>query len=444
MPKFKKAIVKPGVHRVRRVDGKEEAEVIPAERIKTWAENTKRLIALGVKIPAPFVHQDKDHKLVTPLTIGTDGASLSDGYKAADLQQNAWDQSINSGFWEDYSVGPDGELIGVLDSPGAEDDDKTPAGKIGKTYRESSVFVLPSCTVRGADGNFHEIGEHLAHVAVCLHGQEPNQSNFEPIAATTKSLGMAMMFGMADMISPATQPNPGLPKYNQATPMGGVGLPQDEELNELLGLFQGVGISLPEDTTRDNLIERLRLVLRQKLADEQKQQQEEESALARPADGTTKAPSIAMSATTAPDPGASGAQATPTKPGTAEAILMGMLHKDKRKSLTDRVNALVSSGRITKEYADTKLLPRVSAFVMSQADLLPDGTGFKTSDLEELIEGLEQAQPLAGPSLVDDAGYGATIPIDSLVQDLPAGGENIPSDETYDAILERSLGHMLV
>jgi hypothetical protein len=437
MPKFTKKIVSPGVHRVRRVDGREEVEPITPERIRTWAENTKKLIALGVKIPAPFVHQDKDFKLATPLRIGSDGTSLSDVYKAGDLQQNAWDTSINSGFWEDYQIGPNGELVGVLDSPGDEANDATPAGKIGKTYRESSVFVLPKCTVKDDQGNFHDVGEHLAHVAVCLHGQEPNQSNFEPVSSdTAKSLGMAMMFGMADMISPASQAPAGKPNYGQSQTVGmpGMGPPPDEELNELMGLLAGNNIILPEDTNRDSLIERLRLVLRQKLADEQKQQQEEESALNRPADGMTKNPSIAMSGTVKTDQQQSNA---------SESILMGMLLKTKRKSLKERVDALVATGKCSKAYADEKLYPKVEGFKMSQADLLEDGTDFKTSTLEELIEGLEAAQPLTGGSITSDPNYNAQRPADSQLMDLPSDAENALTDEQEDAILERTLGHMV-
>lgn len=384
MAKFRKKIVTPGVKTVGRLDGRNEKDAITPSRIKNWVENTKKLKELGVLIPAPLAHQDKEHKLAFPVIVGKDGETLADAYSGAnDEIPPAWDlANLNAGFWDTFDQDADGSLVGEVDVP---NEDK--AKKIGTEVKQTSVLVMPGRRIVDKEGNEHEVGEHLAHVAICLHAQEPGQENFVPLSPVPDSLAMSFVIAMDDIT--------GLPDPSK---------PKDEKLYRVITLLRSsLGVALPEDTTRENFLDSLTLVLTQKLADQQEQQTQEPLTM-RPNDANTQTPSIAMSQTV-----------TPNK---SEAILMSMLNKSKKKELKDRIDKLVGTGRTSKDYADKVLYPRCEAFAMSASDLTDKGD-FNKSSLEELIEGLEAATPLVGPSLVDEGTFINDLPAEASVEVPP-------------------------
>lgn len=413
MAKFRKKIVTPGVKTVGRLDGKQEKDAITPERVKDWVKNNKKLKELGVLIPAPFSHQDKEHKFAFPVIMGKDGETLADAYSGANKEiPPAWDLvDANAGFWEDFDVDPtDGSLVGEVDIPNADK-----SAKIGKEVKQTSVLVMPGRRITDREGKEHEIGEHLAHVAICLHAQEPGQENFVPLSDLPASLAMSFI-----MPSLAMDDITGLPDLNK---------PKDPELYKVITLLRSaLNVALPEETTRENFLQSLTLVLTQKLADQQESEQEE-SVTSRPNAAKTQSPSIAMSETVTP------------KPDKSEAILMSLLNKNKRKELEDRIAKLVSTGRTSKDYADRVLNPRLQGFSMSAADLNDKGE-FNKSPLEDLIEGLEAATPLVGPSLLESGSDGLNdVPTDATVEQRPADvivGTQVAdlSDKEADAILD--------
>lgn len=450
MAKFKKLIVTPGVHNVGRLGGKNEAVPITAERIRDWVENSNRLLELGVSIPAPFAHQDAKHNFPLPVVrLGDDGASLADAYNPANGL--TWDAQVNGGFWSDkFEIDPETSgLVGVVDSPGETTDLNSPAGKVGKVVRETSVLVMGPRLVRGADGKEHQIGEHLAHVAMCIHPVQPGQKNFEPLdptklpansSLTPADLELAMSFAMSDLmcansggVAPVT--GPGLP--DSAKPL-------DPELTDTLSLLASVVyVSLPPTTTRDSFITNLNVCLRQKSIDQQEKQKEEESLTQRPIGADTKSPTIAMSQTLA-NGFTPVAPTTPTAPVTNSAsdtmlvMFMANLVKDKKKTLSERIAALIASGRCPKTYADAKLLPQVEAFAMSAEQLHAAGgdTSKVRASVEDVIEALEQTQPLT-MSLVDSGADFAT-PDGASVQQVPDSGLPQLSEADMDEIINDS------
>lgn len=424
MPRFKKKIVTPAVHSVGRLDGSEEKESITPARIKDWVNNTKKLKDLGVLIPAPLAHQDKNKRLAFPVIKAKDGETLADAYTGTvDGIPPAWDlANLNAGFWDSFDQDQDGSLIGEVDVPGDENDTNSFAGKVSKTIKQTSVLVMPGRKIVGKDGQEHEVGEHLAHVALCLHAQEPGQENFspttalQPLSSVPDSLAMSFVIAMDDIT--------GLPDPTK---------PKDEELYQVVTLLRSsLNVALPEDVTRENFLQSLKLVLTQKLAD-QREQKTEDSVRQRPEGAVSKSPSIAMSKTNQSTE--SNSQST----SKTDVILMSMLNKNKRKELKDRVKRLVETARIGKEYAD-KLFARVDAFAMSSADINDKGE-FNTSSLEDLIEGLEEAMPLTGPSVLEDETYTSTHPADGIVENMPkdvivgAAVEDL-SDKAMDAVLD--------
>lgn len=390
MAKFRKKIVTPGVKTVGRLDGKSEKDAITPARIKTWVDNSKKLKEIGVLVPAPLGHQDKDHKFALPVIMGKDGETLSDAYSGANSNTiPAWDlPNLNAGYWDTFEVDPiDGSLIGEVDVPLQEK-----ADKIGTEIKQTSVLVMPGRRIVDREGVEHEIGEHLAHVSMCLHAQEPGQDNFVPMDVVPNSMAMAMVIPSIVMDDITGLPDPNKPK--------------DPVLFKVITLLRAsLQVALPEETTRENFLDSLILVLTQKLADQQ-ESQKEEGVNQRPNDAQTKSPSIAMSDTL-------------TKPSAVEAILMSQIVGGRKKELKDRVAKLLATGRTSKAFADTVLLPRIEAFSMSAADLNDKGEFGKTL-LDDLIDGLEAATPLVGPSMLDTGDGLNDVPLDAESQSLPA------------------------
>lgn len=421
MAKFRKKIVRPGTPTVGRLDGTEEKDAITPSRLKSWVENTKKLRDLGVLIPAPLAHQDKNKRFAFPVIKAKDGETLADVYSGSTpATPPAWDlANLNAGFWEEFEIDPsDNSLVGVVN---VENPDKEKM--IGTDVKETSVLVMPGRTVTDANGVDHQIGEHLAHVAICLHAQEKGQANFEPLNPMPAGMAMALI-----VPSIAMDDVTGLPDANK---------PKDEKLYKVITLLRSsLNVALPEDTTRENFLESLTLVLTQKLADQQEKDQQEE-VTDRPNDASTKTPSIAMSETT------QKTESQAPKQDAASAILMNMLLKDKRKALKDRVQKLIETGRVGKSYAEKTLLPKIEAFSMSATDLTAAGDFPKTA-VEELIEGLEEAIPMVGESLVEQ-GISYDIPLDAEKQVPPQdviSGSAIAdlSADQADEILDSTFG----
>lgn len=425
MAKFKKKIVTPGVHTVGRLNGTDEKDAITPARIKSWVENTKKLKELGVLIPAPLAHQDKNKKFAFPVIVGKDGETMADAYSGAVEEVPAsWDlASLNAGFWGDFGQDADGSLVGEVDvtKTGLSED-------IGKTVKETSVLVMPGRRIVGKDGQEHEVGEHLAHVALCLHAQEPGQANFEPLSTVPASLAMSFVLPsivMSDLSPGGVSTGGGLP--------GGPEAIKDPDLYEVIGLLRSAkNLAVPEDTTRENFLQVLKIVLTQALASERENQQEQ-SVTERPMDAQTRSPSIAMTQTVTP----------PATPNKIEALLMSQLIGSKRVELKKRIQKLLEKGQIGRKYAEETLLPRIEAFSMSTADLKDDGS-FPKTPIEELLDGLEEATPLAGESLLEQSKGFNDYPEGSTIESPPTdwitgSAVNDLTDEQANAILDQSI-----
>lgn len=427
MAKFRKLIVTPAAHKVSRVDGSKQAVAITKDKLKTWVENTKKLIALGFSIPNPLAHQDKNKKFPLPRYVGTDGAAT---YEAPGFspENSEWDETINAGNWEAFDLDAEtGGLLGVASVPGELKDKDSLAGRM-TSIKEASVMVIPKATVKktAADGTVttHEIGEHITHVASCLTARStnPDQPNFEPIS-NEPALAMSMILAMSDMIG---------------SPIDELLRPRDQELDELRQLMAapGVGIALPESTTRETLVKDLILILTQKIVDQQQQQEEMMGMGQQPQGSQVRNPSIAMSTVT---PAPVQPSSEPSALDKRLALLMSNLGGEKKTSLKDRIKKLIATGRCGKDYADKNLLPQVESFVMGEMD---DAGNFAKQPIEVVIEALESAQPLAMGSLLEDPQGLTDAPEGYDVQEPPAelfAGENAAlSDEQMDTLLDEA------
>jgi hypothetical protein len=424
MAKFRKLILTPGIHRTGKLSGKEETVEITADRIRSLVENTNRLRDLGVHIPAPFAHLDGNDNVPLPVIIGDDGATLADAYPGS--KGLSWDASLNGGFWNDpFEIDPEtGGLVGTVESPGDENDTNSTAGKIGKVVKETSIFTLPGRKVLGKDGQEHEIGEHLAHVAMCLHSSVPGQRNFEPAKNVPESdKVLAMSLCMSDLVTPgAITPGNNLEDPSKV---------RDQELIDVVTMLANVAyISMPPTTDRDNFIANLSVCLRQKAADKQEQEKEQEALTQRPAGANTNAPSIAMSQQASGNVNSSDA---------VLAVMMSNLVKTKKGSLKERIDRLVATGRVRKDYADSRLYPKVEALIMSPEQVMAAKGEIPRDGVEDLIEALEETQPLAGGAMSDNSAAHWGRPPGADVEGVPNEGTPDIAQVDADEIISGAL-----
>ncbi len=393
--KFKKTIVKEGVYSIEDPNGpiagpdgkKYRLEQITESRIKHWANTHSAMRKKGLSIPAPVVHDQK----AVPVVRGTDGT----------LPRS----DVNKGWWEKLWVenGKDGAILkGEVD---IEDD---VAKKIGKTIKEVSVYERPA--FRTGDGS--DWNDALMHIALVTHPVEPNQSNFEPVKEGV-SLSMSHRLKMAEV--PPSNEGTGTEVTGPNSSVSIKSVASGDSIQDLIKNLQSIAkIALPDDTTDENLIERLNAALIQKQTSEQ----------GEGADGTTTSPPgesreqpapVAMSFSPKqidrlikdkavnPETDQPYTKNDLAKIGVADTAmshpsyqaqvaanqaLLTHVSNQHKSALHSRVEKLVSSRRTTKEYAEQSLLPLIDGFAMS----FTDEGAISPTPIDTVLSALE-AQP---------------------------------------------------
>lgn len=384
MPRFRKPIVSAGAYEIP-TPGSDNSrtEVITQERLVHWADTGNLMVKEGHRIPGPWYHDPK----ALPVKMGSDGSLNS--------------SSDNGGFWDRFWVeNKDGKstLWGEIDSPGREDDPNTPAGKIGTTVRETSIYVRPSFR----DGSGKEWQDAVMHIGLVTHPIEKGQENFRPV-----SEGLALSMSQCRYSFSMSE--------HPAQPIAGI------SVNELLGKLREIAkVSLPDDTTDVNFLDRLNAALEQKRLSE-----EEESGTVRvPPKGAQEppAPMITMSLTkqqidaivTAKTVNPSTGQ--PFKPEELQmsqptvqdlqdspavkkmvefqTILMSQLNSQALTNRTERVKAILTKAPQLKPVIEAQVVPLLSGFKMSFS---PDGTPTPHA-VDTVLDALEAVATSAAPA----------------------------------------------
>lgn len=445
-----KRVTSPNVYRTKNpVTGKMEVTPVPSDRLKRWAATAKRMLDNGVKIPVPFAHVDDAGKMPHPVILAEGSPAPLDAFTG---QPIGWRADLNGGFIGEAFYSPDGSpasfppgvippadyvpqgegFYATIEAEGDPTDPRTPAWKLLNTVKETSICVRDKYT----DGKGNEYAEAPIHVAACTHAREPGQPPFVPLAPPAPhsiasslhpSLAMSdtpyLLITMAETV--ANPPANAAPSAAAAGANSGLpGQPPVDLLSQVLEQLRVQAIDLPEDTTPDNLLERLLICLRQKAADD-KASADESAPLGPPAGSETKPPAIAMS--TAPAPAAvstpaatlNGVATPPAPADKAAMILMGQVLTGKKDTLLARIEKLVKEGRIGRAFADTSLIPQVTTLSFSLDQM--DGAGnFPTSSIETMIAGFESAAAGTPPlTAVMSDGTEGNAPAGSHVPDPP-------------------------
>lgn len=346
--KFTKQILKPGKYRAHTLDGPKDVEV-SEERLKQWVDTFSSMTDQEdpLRIPAPWKHDGSN-----PITTDE---------KAADN---------NAGFWEKLWQEKDGSVWGTLDVPREED-----ASKVGTSVREVSPYVLPNWS----DGLKREYKEGPLHIALVTHPVMPGQTNFEKVKGKHTKGTPALALAMSQMIFAE-----GVAEPQSATNVASTNA-SDASVKDALEALARHNITLPQDTTAENFIERIITAV---IALDGKEQNEEDPNRVQ-GQGTEKPLPIAMGenvmkVTVSKDGKAlefasateceefqstvKDHEAKQTESETAIKKALGFACEAVKKSFIARIESLVTSGKLPRSVAVDKLKPMVEAYEFSLDD----------------------------------------------------------------------------
>lgn len=444
MPQFIKEIVRAGKYHIPDgVGGTREVSITP-KRLEKWVSTFNKQMANGLRVPAPGSH---DFEKAIPVRLGPSGTLES--------------SVDNLGFWDALWVDPDTQTLkGIVNAPGSVDDPNTPAGKLGKTVQETSVYINP----KWKDGAGNDYDEAVMHIACVTHPIQPGQSNFQP---ADDGIAIAMSFRDNTSSPDPSQPTDPSKVLGSEDPEGAPAAASNASISEVITLLRDVAkIALPQDTTDTNLVERLLIALNQKSLEDD---EEGEGSVNEPPEGAQlrNAPFVmafnpkqieALVKTVNPETGkpftAADFQAPPAEdvvmshPKVKQLeqstnVLLSVVTDQAKANLRSRVTNLVASGRTSKAHVDAAIMPMVDSLVMSFA---ADGKPVK-QPVEMVLEALEAIQPMTPASNTND--YGAFlamshgVPPGATVQNgLPHpennnAGEQQASPEQTEAVFAR-------
>ncbi len=329
--KFVKEILSEGPYLVSTPSGPKEKQ-ITAEDIRNYAETGAAMLKAGIKIPAPWMHVI-DGKM--PLPLSAEGVTELDPTK-------------NAGFWDSlyFELNDEGtlSLFGIVDAPGTTEQPESPAWKVSRTVKDTSIATFPNFV----DGKGKNWGPYaIAHIALPVDPVEPGQSNFIPLPGNFEGMVMSRKI---------MTPN----------------------VSQLLTLLADRGIALPTDTTSDNFMDRLMVALMNNGGSKS-------GLTTKPSNGKVESYPIMMSLTKPQvDAILSSNVKNPTtgQPFTAEdfqdvpsakekelseSIVMMSQHVDSiyKAQYRARIDTLIATGCCDQAYADKYLNPLAESIQMS-------------------------------------------------------------------------------
>lgn len=420
---FRKAILSSGKYMASKAGQRCTAE-FPESRLQRMAKTANEMIQAGLKIPGPFDHTPK----AIPVT---------------DLATNSFN---NGGFWRKFWVEMKNNvptLFGEIDAPGDVNDMNSPAGKLGKTVQECSVSVRDEFT-DGAGRLWKD--DPIMHVALCCHPVDFAQPNFELLADDC-------VLSMSCLLSTQYDASDISLLREKLRSVAKIFLPESctmENLaNFLLVSLQQLELSKDGDTQtnedRDAVIEPSPTFLSTEVFEMKFSKEQAEAIVATKAvNPVTKKPfeltdfeieGADLSTQTTPSTQPTESEPKDDQDTTQLSVFAKAITKryvtDMRDNLQRRVQALVDSGRCTKDYADKHLVPQVASVNLSF-----ENNEIAKPTIEVLLEGLEA---LPAPRK-DRSGLDFTLPLGANVHDPDMGDTADLSDEQMNALADELCG----
>lgn len=330
MAKFIKKVLKAGRYTVNTLDKNDprKEEVFPPERLQHFAEQYNEMQEAGLKVPSPWSHDSN-----SPV-----------------LKESQLANSKNNAGWWKLFIDKDGDLAGEVDIPLKGD-----SSKIGTTVKE----VSPLIRKRYIDGTGRVWDDIVTHVALVTHPIQPGQDEFKPIA-TNDEVAIAMSAYLGPIAGADTDDSagPDKPQNDPGTDPKTMPNSGPYSVGNAIKCLRNSGIDLPDDTSEDNLIERICVACRAIKGNEAQNSQVDGSS-EQGADGAEKQP----------QPIAMGGDMT------ADVQVLKQLETYKnlasvtaKASKIDRIKALIKDGKITSAYAKEHLEPLVEGFQLAIND----------------------------------------------------------------------------
>jgi hypothetical protein len=368
MPLLRKEIIPAGKYSVVTPQGRVLKEFTPSY-LRHISKTANKMVKSGLRIPTPFGHS----KDATP--HASDNPANNAGY---------WNR-----FWVSTENGKPG-LWGEVDVPGTEEDPNSPYYKAKHTAKETSVCIHENYV----DGKQRKWQNALMHVALVNHPVVPNQKDFEHVPDNTSVVNMSML----------TEKDPTL------------------TVPDISGLIKKLRdvckIYVPDNTTPETFIKDLAVAVGQyelcppgrtegidpvpvymstQIKDSDMPLSQDqiksivESGTINPVTGKAYVAEDFNVAATAPSP-------EDKKVGAVLKAFTNKFIDQARSSVTNRINSLIESGRITKEYAEKHLHPKVE-FQMSLVGT-QDNPEIADHPLEVTLSALEALPtPASAPNL---------------------------------------------
>lgn len=421
MPRFTKEIVRAGVYEVADEQGNRREEEISEDRIRHWARTHHSMRQAGLNIPAPTTHS----LMATPNLPLDEKGKPRVGKIQYRIGQEI-DSFTNGGFWSEMwnekrpFVDPEtGEtrmvetLMGSLEVPDEF------ADKIGTVVKETSIFAPP----KFKDGKGKVWDDAIVHAALVVNPIEPGQANFQPAGG----LALAMSHFIRPLVMATPTPkkgskkpnsqgytanddnddfsddsdfgddfgqNPDVVDQNLQVPAGSA------TMQDAVAELRKCGLEVGDDATPQNFLERLILAARQKALTEGSTEDDKATnpLITEPEGGKKQPAAIAMSTQTKVTPEIAALQ-------QQNALLMSIVHHQYQDGTMSRIQALIDSGKITKEQADAHFVPLLPTVKMSMgADNKP-----LPNELDRLIAFAESIMPAPQANL-NIPGFGNVHP----------------------------------
>jgi len=403
--RFRKVIVSEGRYKTSNPDGTATIKEVSAEKLAKIATTFSVMKKRGLKVPAPWKHDFR----ITAFETGTNGLLT--------------DSSTNAGFWDKLTLEVvDGKktLVGEIEVPGDLKDYNSPAGKLGTSVKDTSIYMREQYQL--PDGN-NEILENVPmHIALVTHPIESGQSNFERLPDDSYSIAMSELV-MEEM---------------QLTNGG-------DSLTELSDLLRKVAkIYLPASTVMETLVRDLTIALTQMSLGEEEEGSEGTSngrfemeplimsKLTQAQIDAIVATKAVNPATGKPFTGAELIADTPEAPAVnadlerqnlVMSAMQSAMQEDRRTAYRARINTLVETRRCPKEVADAQLFPQADAYTLQfqNGQIAPSPLEVVLMSLEAMPAPVKAADPELGGLQADfyqDPGDMSEADMDALADSM--------------------------
>jgi hypothetical protein len=214
---------------VTKIQGQPVGHRVDSKRVDHWLANLNRMFEQGLSIPAPN-HHDKN---AVPVRMEASESDIK--------SDNNW------GWWSKAFKGADGKLKAVLDVYDEEKAKKIRNGEVNKV----SILAPPQFT----DGDGQEFKDSITHIALVNHAVIKDQDPFQEVedgvtAFSPEEQSNFVIFSPDDVESS---------DKNNHTEDGPVNAASGDRVKTIITLLKKLQqpITLPDDTSSENLAERL-------------------------------------------------------------------------------------------------------------------------------------------------------------------------------------------